>query len=50
MNIEPHIQLMLDMQSLFAKMYHLEMSARIKKGIAEKKKKQEALIVKKSKV
>jgi hypothetical protein len=47
MKIEPQIKLMSDMQMLFAKMYSMEMSARIKRGIEAKKK---ALIVKKSKV
>lgn len=48
MNIEQQIKLMADMQSLFAKMYSLEMSERIKRGI--KTKKERALLVKKSKV
>jgi DNA invertase Pin-like site-specific DNA recombinase len=47
MKTEQQIKLMSDMQILFAKMYSIEMSARIKRGIAEKKK---ALPVKKSKV
>ena len=47
MNIEKQIKLMSEMQMLFAKMYRMELSERIKRGIAQKKR---ALPVKKSKV
>lgn len=48
MNIEPHIKLMHEIQTLFAKMYKMEQLARIKAGI--KAKKERSLLVKKSKV
>ncbi len=48
MNIEQQIKLMAEMQLLFAKMYRLELSARVKRGIQAKK--ERSLLVKKSKV
>jgi hypothetical protein len=48
MNIEPQIKLMQEIQTLFAKMYRMELSARVREGI--KVKKERSLHVKKSKV
>lgn len=46
MTTEQQIKLIIGIQALFAEMHRVEMSARIKRGIAKKK----ALTVKKSKV
>ena len=48
MNTEQQVKLMMDIQKMFARMYSLELSARIKEGI--KAKKDKPLLVKKSKV
>jgi DNA invertase Pin-like site-specific DNA recombinase len=48
MNTEQQVKFMADIQAIFMKMYRLEMSARIKRGIEAKKKK--TLFVKNSKV
>jgi DNA invertase Pin-like site-specific DNA recombinase len=36
MNTEQQIKMMAEIQMLFAKMYRMEMSARIKQGLAKK--------------
>ena len=48
MNIEQQVKLMAEIQLLFAKMYRLELSERVKKGIRVKK--ERSLLVNKSKV
>lgn len=48
MNIEQEIKLMSEIQNLFAKMYRMQLSENIKRGIRAKK--ERSLLVKKSKV